>query len=283
MSKEAALKITFLSKQKQRCPVCGAQFRREEPLTGGGRLNAGPLTDELHRLYEPSAKFGEIFPLVYVPTVCPECWFASVDKDFAALPAASKTPAEAGRERRMSDTRLVFPGADFTGSRSLESGAAAHYLALRCYDLFPEKFSPAIKQGLAALRAGWLLDELDKRAPGQHYDWLAVLFKKKACFFYREAARRERSGGENLSALRNFGPDTDKNYGYEGFLYLTGLLQFRYGSRQDEADWAAALEEARRNIAKMFGFGAASKSKPSPLLEHARRFYEESGKALRGE
>ncbi|MDR2053911.1 MAG: DUF2225 domain-containing protein, partial [Treponema sp.] len=173
-------KISFQSKEAYKCPVCETEFHREELLSGSGRLIAGKLTDELHRLYEPSAKYGDIYPLAYQATVCPECWFASMDKDFTALP--QKAQEEAGEERmvRKKDTLAIFPGANFNEPRGLVNGAASLYLAARCYDYYPKEFSPTIKQGIAILRSAWLLDEMNEKYPGQHFDWLAVLFKKKA-------------------------------------------------------------------------------------------------------
>jgi uncharacterized protein (DUF2225 family) len=275
-------KISFQSKEEYTCPVCETVFHREELLSGSGRLIAGMLTDELHRLYEPSAKYGEVYPLAYVATVCPECWFASMDRDFSALPPDSKEKAFAERERRVADTVLIFPGVDFHEHRELVAGAASLYLVMRCYDFYTAEFSPTIKQGIAALRTGWLLDEMDKKTPGQHYDWLAVLFKKKALYFYDEAIRREQKskGKETLSGLKNFGPDTDKNYAYEGALYLASLLKYKYGSRDDPHLRVSALDEAKRTIARIFGIGKSSKSKPGPLLEHARELYERLGKEL---
>jgi uncharacterized protein (DUF2225 family) len=277
-------KISFQSKEEYTCPVCETAFHREELLSGSGRLIAGLLTDELHRLYEPSAKYGEVYPLAYVATVCPECWFASMDKDFAALPPDFKDRVFEERERRVADTALVFPGVDFHEPRGLVSGAASLYLVMRCYDFYTAEFSPTIKQGIAALRTGWLLDEMDKKTPGQHYDWLAVLFKKKALYFYDEAIRREQkskqNGGETLSGLKIFGPDTDKNYAYEGALYLASLLKYKYGFRDDPHLRASALDEAKRTIARIFGIGKSSKNKPGPLLEHARELYERIGKEL---
>jgi uncharacterized protein (DUF2225 family) len=273
-------KISFQSKEEYTCPVCDTRFHREELLSGSGRLIAGELTDELHRLYEPSAKYGEVYPLAYAATVCPECWFAAMDKDFSALPANFKDRVFAERERRMADTALIFPGVDFHESRNLASGAASLYLVLRCYDFYTAEFSPTIKQGLAALRTGWLLEEMDKKTPGQHYDWLAVLFKKKALFFYDEAIRREQKGTETLSGLKIFGPDTDKNYAYEGALYLASLLKYKYGFRDNPQFRVSSLDEAKRTIARIFGIGKSSKSKPGPLLEHARELYEKIGKEL---
>ena len=57
--------ISFYSKTKVRCPVCKKEFQKEEMLTGSGRMIAGTLTDELRRNFEPSAKYGKIYPLIY--------------------------------------------------------------------------------------------------------------------------------------------------------------------------------------------------------------------------
>jgi uncharacterized protein (DUF2225 family) len=280
MNEERELKISFQSKEEYICPVCETAFHREELLSGSGRLIAGAITDELHRLYEPSVKYGDIYPLAYQATVCPECWFASTDKDFVNLPAEAKQKAADDKENRIIELGRIFSNIDFYAPRGLAEGAASQYLVLRCYDFYPKEFSPTIKQGIAALRAGWLFEEMDKKTPGQHYDWLSQLFKKKAQFLYNEAIRLEQIGQESLSGILFFGPDTDKNYAYEGALYLSALLKLKYGPRNDPALRAASLGEAKRTIAKIFGLGKSSKSKPGPLLEHARNLYENINKEL---
>ena len=203
-----------------------------------------------------------------------------MDKDFTTVPKVATSIGDKDTERRIKDTKLIFPDTDFTQLRDLQAGAASLYLVLRSYEYYPKEFSPTIKQGIAALRTGWLLDEMDKKNPGQHYDWLALLFKKKANYFYNEAIRREQNGKETLSALKIFGPDTDKNYGYEGALYLTALLRYKYSFRDDPQRRAQTLEEAKRTIAKIFGVGKSSKAKPGPLLEHARNLYDSMSKEL---
>jgi len=273
-------KVSFQSKEEYICPVCSMNFRREQLLSGSGRLIAGSLTDELHRLYEPSAKYGEVFPLIYEATVCPRCWFAAMDKDFTTFPKNQAGQVNEDMEKRVTDIKMLFPDTDFGNNRDLGSGIASLYLVIRCYDFFPKEFSPTIKQAIASLRAGWLLDEMNKKLPNQNYDWLAVLFKKKASYFYNEAIRREQRGIETLSALKNFGPDTDKNYSYEGALYLTALLRYKY-CYMDKLDTRAdVLEEGKRTIARIFGVGKSSKSKPGPLLEHARNLYDNISKEL---
>jgi uncharacterized protein len=278
--KPKELKVSFISKEELTCPVCTKNFNREELLSGSGRLIAGKLTDELHRLYEPSAKYGEVYPLIYQATVCPECWFAAMDKDFVDFPPFSREKAKKDTDERIADTKLVFPETDFTKPRDIVSGTASLYLVLRCYEFYTKEFSPTIKQAVAALRAGWLLDDINKKSPEQHYDWLAMLFKKKANYLYNEAIRREQRGIETLSAMKNFGPDTDKNYSYEGALYLTALLRYKYSFKDNPELRTKALEEAKRTIARIFGVGKSSKSKPGPLLEHARNLYETISKEL---
>ncbi|MDR1302670.1 MAG: DUF2225 domain-containing protein [Treponema sp.] len=273
-------KVSYISKDELICPVCETVFHREELLSGSGRLIAGNITDELHRLYEPSARYGEVYPLVYQATVCPQCWFASMDKDFFLLPDAVKDRVMEDQQKRIAQTSLIFPDVDFHENRGLCSGAASLYLVTYCYDYFSKEVSPTLKQGIASLRTAWLCEELHVKKPGEHYDWLAVLFKKKAQFFYVEAVNREQNGTEPISGIKNFGPDTDKNYAYEGVLYLSALLNVKYGPRQDTAARVAYLGEAKRIIARIFGLGKSSKAKPGPLLEHARTIYNDINKEL---
>jgi uncharacterized protein (DUF2225 family) len=268
------LKVSFISKKDYTCPACTELFHKEELLTGGGRMIAGALTMELHRLFEPSAKYGEVYPLVYHAVVCPKCWFASQEADFSKLPEAKRADALTDAARRKADTRLIFPDLDFEQPRRLIEGAASQYLVLRCYDFFEKQASPTIKQGLASIRTAWLLDSLDRKMPGQHYDWLSTLFRKKAEFFYFEALNREQSGKEPMSGLKFFGPDLDKNYSYEGMLYMCAYLRYKYGPSHDAAERKASLEDARRTIAKLFGMGKKSKDKPGAFLDLARKLYD---------
>jgi len=271
---ERELKLSFMKKDVSICPVCDAAFHKEELLSGGGRLIAGALTEELHRLFEPSAKYGDVYPLAYYIVVCPECWFASTEADFPLFPQSRKDLALADRNRRMADTLLVFPKTSFHSPRGLIEGAASLYLALRCYDFYGRESSPTIKRGITAMRTAWLIDELHKKFPEENYDWLALLFRKKAQYFYGEALTREQIGTETMSALKNFGPDLDKNYSYEGMLYICADLRFNFGPPTNTVDErVASLEEARRTIAKVVGMGKKTKDKPGAFLDLARKVY----------
>jgi hypothetical protein len=89
------------------------------------------------------------------------------------------------------------------------------------------------------------------------------------------------NGQEPLEAKVNFGPDLDKNYGYDGLLYITGLLEYRYGPRGDKERRLKSLENAKRIVSKLFGTGKASKNKPSAILDKARELYDEMNKEIR--
>jgi len=275
MSEEHDLKISFISKKEHECPVCGATFRKEELRAGRGRLIAGALTEELHRVFDPSAKYGEIYPLAYLMLVCPECWFASSETDFPLFPQGRRNLAFSDAARRKADALLVFPGTDFGNPRGLMEGAASLYLALRCYDFYGKEVSPTIKRGITALRCAWLLDDLHRKLPSENYDWLARLFRKKAQYFYSEAITREQVAAETMSALKNYGPDIDKNYGYKGMLYISAYLSYKYGPPPtDEAARKETVETAGRTIAKIFGMGRSSKDLPEAFLDLARGVYD---------
>jgi uncharacterized protein (DUF2225 family) len=279
--KDDALKVSYLSKDVLSCPACNETFRKEELLSGSGRLIAGSLTEELHRLYEPSLKYGSLYPLAYHAIVCPSCWFASMSTDdFYSLNENIAEQVKNDNDMRKEEVDSIFPEVDFYAPRTLISGAVSQYLVMRCYDYYPMEYSPSIKQGLAALRASWLLTHMDEAEPGQHYDWLSMLFKRKARFFYQRALAGETSDGETLSGIKMFGPDLDKNYGYEGFLYIAGLLEFKYGDLSDTQKRLDSIATTKRTLAKMFGLGRSSKSKPGPLLEKARNLYDEIANEL---
>jgi uncharacterized protein (DUF2225 family) len=197
-----------------------------------------------------------------------------MENDFPLLPADKRETAKNDAEKRRKETYLVFPDVDFHEARSLLEGAASQYLTLRCYDYYTKQTSPTIKQGLASIRCAWRLDELHKKYPQQNFDWLGTLLRKKAHYLYNEALSREQSGKETLSGIKGFGPDTDKNYSYEGMLYMCAYLRYKYGPANDAAQRTSSLEDARRTIAKLFGMGKSSKDKPGAFLELARKLYD---------
>ena len=271
-------KVTFTSKEPIVCPVCGTSFNREELFSG--RVNAGDLTDELHRTYLPTHNYGEVHPLVFELTVCPACWYSAFKPDFVGIPPKAATVLKEETAARVEATQGIFDKADFNSPRGLTEGAASYYLAMLCYERLPKEFSPAIKQGISALRTAWLCGYLHEKEPGENYAYAARVLYGKARFLYRLAVELEQKGKEQLTTVKWLGPDTDKNYGFEGVLYLSAVLELKYGPREDEAKRIELLDANKRTIAKMFGMGRKSKSKPGPLVDKVRDLYESLKKEL---
>jgi len=281
MTDEGAKRTTYFSKSPLSCPVCETSFYREDLLSGGGRLIAGELTDELHRTYEPSKRFGELYPLIYAVLVCPSCLFAAYPQDFEEPKPESIPKLKSETDERAEKVSLMFPELDFAEYRSLKEGVASYLLAMMCYEHFDRHHAPTFKQGLSALRAAWLLEALHHKHSGENYDYLSRLFYRKACYLYSRSVELAQNGREPLEANVNYGPDLDKNYGYEGLLYLSGLLEYKYGPRQDLNRRIHSLERAKRTVSKLFGTGKASRSKPSAILDKAREVYDEMNREIK--
>ncbi len=281
MENKSANSISFFSKDQIVCPVCESKFFREELRTGRGRLNAGELTEELRRLYQPSQKYGEIYPLVYPVTVCPECFYAAYHTDFQDLPEGKNEEVYKAAEKRRAAVSPLFGDLDYVNPRSLKEGAASYFLAMMCYDYFPDEKSPVFKQGLSALRGAWLFTSLHEKFPGENYDYLAKLFYRKASFFYSLAVEYDGTGKQSLTEVGNLGPDLDKNYGYDGVLYISALLEYYYGPENDEQKRIKALELARTTVARIFGMGKSSKEKPGSLLEKAKDLHASIGEEIK--
>ena len=267
-------KLTYLSKNKTTCPICKSNFNKENLLSGGGRLIAGNLTDELHREYKPSKKFGKIYPLIYIIEVCPNCLFASFSNDFKLVNKDNTPKIKLSSEKRFEFAGKMVGDFDFFQPRSVKEGLISYYLATCCYDYFDKSVSPAIKQAICSLRAAWIAKDLNRDNPGENYDYLTELFYHKAAFFYIEALDRAQSGEEALEQMPNLGPDIDQNYGYDGVLYLIGYLSYKYEKSENIEKRIKTLETAKRFLSKLFGSGKASKNKPAAILEKSKDLYE---------
>ena len=275
-----ASRITYHSKKPVACPICENQFYREDLLTGRGRLIAGDLTDELRRKYEPTPKYGEVFPLIYPVIVCPACYYSTLPSDFLKVSEDTRTKIEMDTDKRSESIAKLFGDVDFTEPRRVQEGIASYYFALMCYEHIGGEFAPTFKRALSALRAAWLCNDFRSRFPHDNYDKLARLFYRKAGFFYKLSLSREQKGEEILDSVKSFGPDLDQNYGYDGILYLNGLLEFKYGLTHDKERRLANLELTKRYVSRVFGMGKASKSKPSTILEKSHSLYEKMNEEI---
>ena len=267
-------KISYRAKKETVCPVCDYEFRREELLTGGGRMNAGDLTDELHRVYLPTQRYGEVYPLIYPVSVCPQCWYAAYPRHFESLDFEERDQIKGSIGKRKNMIKPVLTNVDFDGDRGLEEGIASYVLAAVCYEYRKSSNNPAFMRALSFLRAGWLAGELHNNLPSENYDYMAKIYLRKASFFYGEVLECEQTGSENIEEVPHHGPDLDNNFGYDGVLYLLGVLLLKYGQSDDSSRRVAALKEARSAVARIVGMGKSSKSKPSALLDLARELHK---------
>ena len=273
--------ISYWTKQKCLCPVCTREFAHEEMFTGNGRMIAGALTDELHRIFEPSARFGKVYPLIYAVGACPHCHTAMFWDDFTKL-----TDKETinriydDEETRVEQVNKVFPYFNLEHERSLYDGAAMYYLALLTYEKMNVAYVPTIKQAIISLRLSWLCRDLELAVPGHNFEVMAEVFVRKAVFFYQQAVINESARVEQSSSISNFGPDIDKNYGWDGVIYLCGQLEYKYGQKEDHELRLKKLNEYKIAIARIFGLGKSSKNKPGPLLENSRTLYDNMTKEL---
>ena len=272
---EKKVSVSYWAKEELVCPVCRAKFRQEVMHKGGGRMIAGNLTDELHRIFEPSKKFGRVYPLFYDVGSGPKCHTAFFWKDFTDVKDSVSFDRilqdEEHRKKAVSD---IFPYYNLDRERTLFDGAAMYYLALLCYEKLDIAYAPTFKRAMISLRLAWLCKDLDRVCPGHNYEYVAQVFYRKALFFYQQTLINETGRIESIEPVSNFGPDTDKNYGYDGVIYLCGLLEYKYGQRDDGELRLKKLDEYKKAIARIFGLGKSSKNKPGPLLEVAKNLYD---------
>lgn len=270
---ETSVKTSYYLKTSINCPVCGTEFKKEEMLSGGGRLIAKDITDELRRVYEPSKKAGEIYPLIYPVMVCPECLYAAYNDDFQMVSKDFLSIALSQKVKREHDVKLVFPIIDFRKHRNLFTGTASYILAIGCYSFIGEERAPTFKKAISSLRAAWLFGDLHIKYPDQNYDRLKTVMYKKAIGYYERSIKYAQTGEERIDSVKYFGPDLDKNYGFQGVLYTSSLLLFKYGEEEDEEE-IVKLQNAKRVVSRVFGSGKSSKSKPSYILELSKDLYE---------
>ncbi|MGC8765134.1 MAG: DUF2225 domain-containing protein [Brevinematia bacterium] len=268
---------TFFSKDDVECPICRTLFKREELRMGGGRLNAGELTNELRRKYIPTQKYGKVNPLLYPLTVCPNCLYAADDYDFLSVPQKAIDRIMQYKDIRAEYLLRIFGKIpDFTAKRDIISGISSYILAMNCYPFFDKKnFSPTIKIGIYSLRSAWLFNDLFEETKNQDYSELSMIFYRKAAEFYDTAITNQTRAIEPLDGAKNLGPDTDKNYGYDGVLYINSVLKYKtLLFIEDPYEKVKKLEEIKRILSKVFGIGKKTKNKPEVLLNFAKEIYE---------
>jgi hypothetical protein len=279
LSEDKSLKATYQDKKVTECPVCSCEFYREILMSGGGRLIAGQLTDELRRLYQPSKKYGRINPLIYPLIVCPDCLYAAYPEDFSKVGQKKYDALRSFTERRRQLVLQTFGEIDFFEPRDDKTGAACYILGVSCYSFFDASICPTMKRGLCSLRAGWMLGDLieitEREAEKNKYTHVQKLMYEKANQFYSASLDLLQTGKERNDAVV-YGPDVDKNWGYDGYLYTVSNLSMKMGYLiEDPEERAMGYIKAKRAISKLFGSGKASKAKPGEILDLSRDVYNQ--------
>jgi len=79
----------------------------------------------------------------------------------------------------------------------------------------------------------------------------------------------------------NLGPGLDKNYGYDGVLYISALLEYYYGPDDDNEKRLKSLKSAKTTVARIFGMGKTSRNKPEALLLKAKDLHSSIGDEIK--
>ena len=271
---------TFFQKKATKCPVCDEKYYHENLLSTGGRINAGDLTKELHRLYIASEKYGDVYPLIYVPYFCPYCYVCLTKYDTNKFDMKKKQILSSTLEvqKRKDIVRTIIGGQISKDERkTIVDGIAIYIAGMFSYENYSEKMAKTFKQGLFALRAAWLCAHAHTIDNSQNFGYLAKVLYRKATFLYSRSVELTETGEEILTidSVNNYGPDQDHNFGYDGVIYLASLLSFRYGQSTNKDQRTKKLDQAKIFISKIVGDGKSSSSKPSALLDWSRDLFEQ--------
>ncbi len=280
------VKISYLAKEETVCPVCEHQFRVEKMLTGRGRLNAGDLGVDLRRYYLYNQDFPIVNPLMFFIVVCPKCLCACFPDDFKLIKGHTYLISEIKKERERRDSFLHafdFLSISFLDSRTLVSGAISFLLAAENYKFFPEEYSPTVKQALCFLRASWLFStclELyseDKNLFNKMYEYA---YDKTLIFFEKAATEifdHELQGEFEFY----FGPDLDKDFKYNGFVYISSYFIFLWSKNLELEKRMDLYLTLKNRLSKVFGLGVKSMSKAGSFLDLTKNLYDQINQALK--
>ncbi|MGL5254884.1 MAG: DUF2225 domain-containing protein [Brevinema sp.] len=280
MAETTSNSVTFFSKKEIVCPLCSCSFQREELQTGRGRINAGDLTPELRRLYIPTQKYGVVNPLLYPLAVCPQCLFAGLPSDFQRLSNIGKQDVEA-QNRHTMIKKIFGKTIDFTVNRDIAAGLASYVLAFMSTTHLEKDFSPTLRRGLYALRAAWLAGDLFAKSGVCHLGDLKTELYKQSLLNYESAMEKQLKNQEPFDGLVWMGPDVDTNFGYDGVIYIIGVLLYNQIEFLPDADKIKRIEMVKRNLSRIFGMGKSTRDKPEILISYTRDLYNKMNADLK--
>ncbi len=278
-------KESFFATSPFKCIVCGKENYKEEIRTGRGRLDAGVLNSDLHREFLPTKDFGMVIPFLYNAVTCNFCYYSFFSFDY--IKKLSKrtlekiTTDQAIEERQLLLAKLFQKIPDFSERRTMLSALASYQLVIASYNQFDQRNSPTIRLAIATLRSAWICKLLHRYKYGEEFDDLKKIFYRKASYFYSQSLVLQEKGTESLDNLPFYGPDSDKDYGFDGIVYINAWLRLYYGNELDTDQRKEDLLSVRSSLSKVFGFGKSSKEKPSVLLNQAKDTFDEVDKELK--
>ncbi|MCE9499465.1 MAG: DUF2225 domain-containing protein [Leptospira sp.] len=282
-SSQQSKKASFRAKENSVCPVCDEIHQKENMFQGGGRLIAGKLTQDLRRLYEKNKKFGRINPNDYVISVCPKCLYATLQKDWSSISAPEIAKLKNSAPQRREFLEKILGPLDFKEDRNIVLGAGSYLLAVDCYQNRAPTCAPTPKKAVCAIRAAWYFDDLNTEYPGMSFDKVRDILYQRAATWYGITLEIMQSGSEPIdSAAGMLGPDTDNNWGFDGVVYLNAYLTMKFKDQMGDTPEKKLdlLVRAKRMLARLYGSGKSSKSKPSVIIDMSKELYEEYGKVI---
>ena len=281
---ESSSKATFIRKKPLICPSCDSEVWIEELLTGRGRLIAGDYTIELRRTYIKSAKWGQLNPLFYPVIVCPKCYYSTYHEDFEKrIERREDIFVQLETKSKKEEIAVLFGGLpNFKEERNSIHGVLSYLFADVTYTYLDAKYVPTFKRALSLLRAAWLLDDYALYTGITIYNEAKDICYEQAAKLYLKVLELEEKGIEDLSKIPSFGPDVDKNFGFEGIKYVYCLLNYRLCFfEKDIVERAKKFKIAKALMAKVFGLGVSSKSKPSIILLLAKYLHKVIGDKIK--
>jgi tRNA pseudouridine38-40 synthase len=177
--------------------------------------------------------------------------------------------------------KKFFPGLNFADDRNLMHAAASMMLAVDIYAVRNKNVAPTFKQAVSSIRAAWLFADLAQQMPQSPYKKISDFFYAKAYGLYGQVLELLQNGREPAEAAGNMGPDMDKNWGYDGILYMYAKLTLKVGSKEpDITKRVANVELTKRYLSRIFGMGKSSKDKPSVIIDMTRDLYDKMNEML---
>lgn len=148
----------FYEKQVS-CPICGTSFKSRRIRYS--KLKLIKQDPDLRRHYQ------ELDPLLYNVTICPECSYANLNRDFDKIPSARK-PLHLNIERRRSDSLQLS---------EVEMAIENYLLVLQCLEKLA---SPPDKLARIYLYLAWLYEDSGNETKGRE-------MRQEALNYYNQA------------------------------------------------------------------------------------------------